>query len=112
MANTQITEVRCYNLNANREPELTLVFAFPSEENANVHGVPARTYNQAAYSGGFAGVEYVVDAHGPDEEVTDWVGDCPTERNLPADSGTWRQELAMEAGMFHGVEAYNDMMGY
>jgi len=24
----------------------------------------------------------------------------------------WRREMAMEAGMLHGIDAYNDMMGY
>jgi hypothetical protein len=108
----EITEIRCYNLNADGAPELAIVFAFPSEENPSVYGVVARTYSNAAYSGKYAGVEYVVDAHGPDEEVTDWDGDCPTQRNLPEDSGTWAREMAMEAGMLHGVDAYNEVMGY
>lgn len=28
------------------------------------------------------------------------------------DDDDWRRELAMEAGMLHGVQAYNDMMGW
>lgn len=28
-----------------------------------------------------------------------------------ADAG-WRREMAVEAGMLHGVAAYNDMMGF
>jgi len=24
----------------------------------------------------------------------------------------WRQEMAMEAGMLHGIDAYNEVMGY
>lgn len=111
MSNNEITEIRCYELNAEGEPTLALVFGFPSEENPNVHGVVARTYSDAAYFSDFAGVEYVIDAHGPDEEVTDWEGDCPCARDCE-DSGSWQREMAMEAGMLHGVEAYNEMMGY
>lgn len=28
------------------------------------------------------------------------------------DSGSWQREIAMEAGMLGGVDAYNDAMGY
>jgi hypothetical protein len=28
-----------------------------------------------------------------------------------AEDAAWRQEIAMEAGMLHGVDAYNDAMG-
>lgn len=28
------------------------------------------------------------------------------------DGGDWRRERAMEAGMLHGCDAYNDAMGY
>lgn len=39
------------------------------------------------------------------------------KRELPGimeddDDDSWRQEIAMEAGMLHGVDAYNDAMGY
>lgn len=27
-------------------------------------------------------------------------------------SDSWRREQAMEAGMLHGIDAYNDLMGY
>lgn len=30
----------------------------------------------------------------------------------PTDTDTWRHERAMEAGMLHGVNAYNDALGY
>jgi len=33
-------------------------------------------------------------------------------RELDRSDGEWRRERAMEAGMLHGVEAYNDEMGY
>jgi hypothetical protein len=29
-----------------------------------------------------------------------------------ADDRAWRQEMAMEAGMLHGAQGYNDVMGY
>jgi hypothetical protein len=32
-------------------------------------------------------------------------------RDKPEDSGSWQREMAMEAGMLHGVDAYNEMMG-
>lgn len=28
------------------------------------------------------------------------------------DDDDWRREMAMEAGMLHGIDAYNDAMGY
>mgnify|MGYP003660245791 CR=1 FL=1 len=28
------------------------------------------------------------------------------------DDGDWRREIAMEAGMLHGVSAYNEVMGW
>jgi len=28
------------------------------------------------------------------------------------DDGEWRREAAREAGMLHGIDAYNDFMGY
>lgn len=34
------------------------------------------------------------------------------QREREADNRAWQRELAMEAGMLHGVDAYNDMMGY
>ena len=38
---------------------------------------------------------------------------CARHRRGLARSGSeWRRERAMEAGMLHGVEAYNDAMGY
>lgn len=30
----------------------------------------------------------------------------------PVRDGGWRREMAMEAGMLHGVEAYNEVLGY
>lgn len=30
----------------------------------------------------------------------------------PSDDSDWRHEMAREAGMLHGVEAYNDEMGW
>lgn len=34
------------------------------------------------------------------------------KRQQERDRGAWRHEQAMEAGMLHGVDAYNDAMGY
>ena len=28
------------------------------------------------------------------------------------EDSAWRREISMEAGMLHGVDAYNDAMGY
>ena len=33
-------------------------------------------------------------------------------RELARDDRDWQRERAMEAGMLHGIEAYNDEMGY
>lgn len=33
-------------------------------------------------------------------------------RERARDDAAWRHEQAMEAGMLHGVEAYNEAMGY
>ena len=30
----------------------------------------------------------------------------------PDDDDDWRREMAMEAGMLHGIDAYNEMMGW
>lgn len=34
------------------------------------------------------------------------------QRERERDDHAWRRECAMEAGMLHGVEAYNEEMGY
>lgn len=48
-----------------------------------------------------------------DDTVTDWDGDCPAERK---DDKRWRREMAreraLEAGMLHGAQAYNDELGF
>lgn len=36
----------------------------------------------------------------------------PRYRKRALDDGEWRREMAMEAGMLHGVEAYNEEMGW
>jgi len=36
----------------------------------------------------------------------------PNYKPRKDDDDDWRREMAMEAGMLHGVNAYNDMMGY
>ena len=42
------------------------------------------------------GVRYYVDEYDEDED----------------DDDDWRQEMAMEAGMLHGINAYNEVMGW
>lgn len=37
--------------------------------------------------------------------------DTGRRENPPEDSGSWLRERAMEAGMLHGVHAYNEVMG-
>lgn len=36
----------------------------------------------------------------------------PKPVDLTAEDEEWRREIAMEAGMLHGVDAYNEVMGY
>lgn len=36
----------------------------------------------------------------------------PDFQPIPDNDAQWRREMAMEAGMLHGVEAYNDFMGW
>lgn len=38
--------------------------------------------------------------------------DARAAREKAADDRAWRREQAMEAGMLHGVEAFNERMGY
>lgn len=33
------------------------------------------------------------------------------QREKAADDAAWRHEVSMEAGMLHGIQAYNDAMG-
>jgi len=33
-------------------------------------------------------------------------------REAEADRRAWQREIAIEAGMLHGIDAYNDEMGY
>lgn len=54
------------------------------------------------------GFELIVDVGGDREEMTDTEGATP----LRCDDDDWRREIAMEAGMLGGCEAYNEVMGY
>jgi hypothetical protein len=38
--------------------------------------------------------------------------DAKEREEYERSSREWRKEIAMEEGMLHGVEAYNDAMGY
>jgi len=61
----------------------------------------------------FDGVEFVLDPDGDNEEITSYGGMCPFEVEATAnDSGSWKREMAMEAGMLHGIQGYNDVMGH
>jgi len=53
--------------------------------------------------------EGCVELKGPDVHEVHDTG----KRAAPAeDSGSWKREMAMEAGMLHGIQGYNDVMGY
>lgn len=64
---------------------------------------------------GPGGWEYVM-IDGPDtHEITqnpDRRACARDRRALARSNAEWQRERAMEAGMLHGVEAYNDEMGY
>jgi hypothetical protein len=53
---------------------------------------------------------------GPDAHEVTQNPDRPScarrRRELARDDRDWQREIAMEAGMLHGVDAYNDEMGY
>ena len=49
-----------------------------------------------------------VELKGPDVHEVHDTG----KRHTPEDSGSWQREMAMEAGMLHGVEAFNEVMGW
>lgn len=59
--------------------------------------------------------EYVM-IDGPDAHELTQNPDRPScarrRRELARSDSEWQRERAMEAGMLHGVEAYNDEMGY
>jgi hypothetical protein len=100
-------EVRAYD--GGREPTLVKVERYACDEN----GV-SEDAGKAAWelSRKHSGVEYVV-VEGDDEDVTDTWGVTPTDLRVQAeDSGSWQREMAMEAGMLHGVGAYNEVMGW
>jgi hypothetical protein len=93
--------LRCYNTVAGR-PVLT-----HTEQHIDTSS-DAFWSNFRAAGRRYDGVEAVWDG-----EVTDWDGDCPYERSRTReDDDSWKQELAMEAGMLHGIDAYNEAMGF
>jgi hypothetical protein len=59
--------------------------------------------------------EYVM-IDGPDTHEVTQNPDQPScerrRRELARDDRAWQRERAMEAGMLHGIEAYNDEMGF
>ena len=71
--------------------------------------------SQLAKVCGRGGWEYVM-VDGPEtHELTqnpDRAACRRCRRELERSDGEWQRERAMEAGMLHGVEAYNDEMGY
>ena len=63
----------------------------------------------------------MIDEHSADGEETyhhevcnecmqDLYDEHPQDTTVSDDE--WRREQAMEAGMLHGIDAYNEMMGY
>jgi hypothetical protein len=64
---------------------------------------------------------YMIDEHSADGDETyhhevcegcmqDLYDEHPQDTTVSDDE--WRREQAMEAGMLHGIDAYNEMMGY
>lgn len=64
---------------------------------------------------------YMIDEHSHDGDETyhhevcemcmqDLYDEYPQDTSVSDDE--WRREQAMEAGMLHGIDAYNEMMGY
>lgn len=54
-----------------------------------------------------------VELDGPDvSEVREIPGVAERERREAEDDRAWAREIAVEAGMLHGTDAYNDAMGY
>lgn len=49
-----------------------------------------------------------VELKGPDVHEIHDTG----KRDTAEDSGVWELEMANEAGMLHGIDAYNEVMGY
>lgn len=113
MSNTTDTErieIRAYT--GKEKPVLarTEVVHLPCDLEGSSDEV-SRLYRQLEKE--YDGVECVVDVGGPREEITDWDGMCPRELEARADdSGSWRREMAMEAGMLHGCAGYNEVLGY
>ena len=72
-------------------------------------------HSQIAKVCGRGGWEYVM-IDGPDTHELTQNPDRPScerrRRELERSDREWQRERAMEAGMLHGVEAYNDEMGY
>ena len=72
-------------------------------------------HSQLARVCGRGGWEYVM-IDGPDTHEVTQNPDRPScerrRRELERSDAEWRRERAMEAGMLHGVDAYNDEMGY
>ena len=71
---------------------------------------------RAAYESPFDMVGYTI--HDPIVWVELYGSDVQEERCIrnnpvPLDSDAeWRREIAMEAGMLHGIDAYNEVLGY
>ena len=74
----------------------------------NLNDEPVRTATQEEFDASVAqsngiitveGVQYYVDEHDEDDDGDSWQDE-------------WRREMAMEAVMLGGCDAYNDTMGY
>lgn len=61
---------------------------------------------------------YMIDEHSADgdetyhHEVCDACRICMMNTRRIRQYQIWRREQAMEAGMLHGIDAYNEIMGY
>lgn len=72
-------------------------------------------HSQLARVCGRGGWEYVM-IDGPETHEITQNPDRPScerrRRELERSDAEWQRERAMEAGMLHGIEAYNDEMGF
>lgn len=65
-------------------------------------------YEAAGYKGTYPGCRiYLLE-----DDVLIRASNIPGKRTETTDDSEWRREIAMEAGMLHGVDAYNEVMGW
>lgn len=90
------------------------MFANDPEECAMVSADTAKDARDLVRACGYDWEYVMID--GPDTHEVTANPDQPTQRRHRRENARsdreWQRERAMEAGMLHGVEAYNDEMGY